>query len=104
MPSADQVPVNSTHSMMLWPKWVVLIAGTTGSALRAVRPPNRYVTPDVRHDLVTRRARRVLCTGHLAPSWPTPSWRACWPGRWPRPWWDAAPTTLRATADVWCHG
>ena len=25
---------------MLWPMWVVLIAGTTGSALRAVRPPN----------------------------------------------------------------
>src|SRR5215470_7683611 len=40
MPSADQVPVISAHSTMLWPKWVVLIAGTTGSALRAVRPPN----------------------------------------------------------------
>ena len=25
---------------MLWPLWVVLIAGSTGSALRAVRPPN----------------------------------------------------------------
>jgi len=43
MPSADQVPVNSTHSKMLWPKWVVLIAGSTGTALRSVRPPNRYV-------------------------------------------------------------
>jgi hypothetical protein len=30
MPSADQVPVNNTHSMMLWPVWVVLIAGSTG--------------------------------------------------------------------------
>jgi hypothetical protein len=29
----------------LWPEWVVLIAGSTGTALRAVRPPNRYVTP-----------------------------------------------------------
>src|SRR4249920_2536687 len=38
MPSADQVPVKSTHSTMLWPMWVVLIAGSTGSALRAVRP------------------------------------------------------------------
>src|SRR5260370_25893464 len=38
MPSADQVPVNSTHSTMRWPEWVVLIAGSTGSALRAVRP------------------------------------------------------------------
>src|SRR4051794_3965490 len=40
MPSADQVPVNSTHSTMRWHKWVVLIAGSTGSALRAVGPPN----------------------------------------------------------------
>jgi len=46
MPSADQVPVNSSHSMMLWPMWVVLIAGSTGAALSAVRPSNRYVTPD----------------------------------------------------------
>src|ERR1700730_9726455 len=38
MPSADQVPVKTTHSTMLWPKSVVLIAGSTGSALRAVRP------------------------------------------------------------------
>jgi len=43
--SADQVPVKSTHSMMLCPMWVVLIAGSTGTALRAVRPPNRYLTP-----------------------------------------------------------
>src|SRR6266568_9398495 len=34
------------------PLWVVLIAGSTGSALRAVRPPNRHVTSDVRCDLV----------------------------------------------------
>src|SRR5438067_8611269 len=39
MPSADQVPVKSPHSRMQWHKWVVLIAGSTGSALRAVRPP-----------------------------------------------------------------
>jgi len=45
MPSADQVPVKTSHSMMLWPLWVVLIAGSTGTALRAVRLPNRYVTP-----------------------------------------------------------
>jgi hypothetical protein len=30
---------------MLWHKWVVLIAGSTGSALRAVRPPNLHITP-----------------------------------------------------------
>src|SRR5271155_4195801 len=40
MPSADQVPTNNSHSRMLWHEWVVLIAGSTGSALRADRPPN----------------------------------------------------------------
>src|SRR5262245_32544437 len=52
MPSADQVPVKSTRSRMRWHKWVVLIAGSTGSALRAVRPPNRHITPGIRRDLV----------------------------------------------------
>jgi hypothetical protein len=52
MPSADQVPVKSAHSTMLWPMWVVLITGSTGSALRAVRPPNHHITPDARCDLV----------------------------------------------------
>ena len=36
MPSADQVPVNNPHSKMQWHKWVVLIAGSTGSALRVL--------------------------------------------------------------------
>src|ERR1700737_4786447 len=54
MPSADQVPTNSSHSRMLWHMWVVLIAGSTGSALRAVRPPNLHITPVVRRDLVYR--------------------------------------------------
>jgi len=44
-PSADQVPIKSRHSEMPWPVWVVLIAGSTGAALSAVRPSNRYVTP-----------------------------------------------------------
>src|SRR6516164_10406851 len=51
MPSADQVPVKSPHSTMHWHTWVVLIAGSTGSALRAVRPPNLHITPDCRRDL-----------------------------------------------------
>ena len=38
MPSADQFPVKCTHSKMRWPKWVVPITGSTGSALRAVSP------------------------------------------------------------------
>src|ERR1700676_1877997 len=52
MPSADQVPIKLPHLTMLRPKWVVLIAGSTGSALRSVRPPNLHITPDARRDLV----------------------------------------------------
>src|SRR5436189_6070697 len=52
MSSADQVPTKSSHSTMRWHWWVVLTAGSTGSALRAVRPPNLHITPDVRRDLV----------------------------------------------------
>src|ERR1041385_5551465 len=63
MPSADQVPVKSPHSTMQWHKWVVLIAGSTGSALRAVRPPNLHITPGNRRDLVTPQVR-----GHHGPS------------------------------------
>src|SRR5215472_985232 len=73
MPSADQVPVISTHSMMPWPMWVVLIAGSTGAALRAVRPPNRYVTPDVRRDRLCRERDRfpiALALGHHGPRHP----------------------------------
>jgi hypothetical protein len=40
---------------MLWHKWVVLIAGSTGSALLAVRPPNLHITPVVRRDLAYRK-------------------------------------------------
>src|SRR5271165_6001939 len=54
MPSADQVPTNNSHSRILCHMWVVLIAGSTGSALRAVRPPNLRITPVVRRDLVYR--------------------------------------------------
>jgi hypothetical protein len=47
--------------------WVVLIAGSTGSALRAVRPPNRHITPVSRRDLVYAAS----ATGSLEPSpWP----------------------------------
>ena len=49
---ADQVPVKIPHSTMRWHEWVVLIAGSTGSALRAVRPPNLHITPgDAQRDL-----------------------------------------------------
>src|SRR5258708_25840088 len=53
MPSADQVPTKNTHSIVMrWHEWVVLTAGSTGSALRAVRPPNLHITPVIRRDLV----------------------------------------------------
>ena len=45
---------------MRWHKWVVLIAGSTGSALRAVRSSNLHITPDARRDLVLRRKRDGL--------------------------------------------
>src|SRR5450755_1471670 len=61
MPSADQVPTNNSHSTMLWHEWVVLIARSTGSALRAVRPPNLHITPVVRRDL----DYRASATGSL---------------------------------------
>src|SRR5262250_776453 len=71
MPSADQVPVRSTHSKMPWPMWVVLIAGSTGAALRAVRPPNRYVTPDISSAVPLRRECDglpvALTCGHHGP-------------------------------------
>src|SRR5512132_2926681 len=66
MPSADQVPVNNTHSTMRWHKWVVLIAGSTGSALRAVRPSNPHAS------LETHGVRQLLvyCLGKREGDWP----------------------------------
>src|ERR1035441_436121 len=61
MPSADQVPVKSTHSTMRWHKWVVLIAGSTGSALRAVRP----FQPSHHAGCPTRSRLRRKCDGLL---------------------------------------
>jgi hypothetical protein len=64
---ADRVPTKTAHSTMQWHEWIVPIAGSTGSALRAVRPPNRHITPIARCDLVQAasavlrlRARRVV--------------------------------------------
>src|ERR1035437_3493428 len=61
MPSADQVPVISTHSTMRWHKWVVLIAGSAGSALRAVRP----FQPSHHAGCPTRSRLRRKCDGLL---------------------------------------
>ena len=73
MPSADQVPIESPHSTMRGGNWVVLIAGSTGSALRAVRPPNLHITPVVGAISFTPRARRVPCSARPWPSLPRPS-------------------------------
>ena len=43
MPSADRVPVKSSHLTMLWPEWVVPITGSTGSALRAESPFQPFI-------------------------------------------------------------
>ena len=114
MPSADQVPVKSAHSTMRWPKWVVLITGSTRSALRAVGPlqPFRHATtarscsssPSL--SLAPRaiaRERPALCSSLLSPSSPMPSWRSCWPALWPRPSSACARVAWSATADAWCH-
>jgi hypothetical protein len=45
---------------MQWHEWVVLIAGSTGSALRAVRPPNLHITPDVGAISSRRKCDRFL--------------------------------------------
>jgi hypothetical protein len=74
MPSADQVPVNCAHSTMQWRKWVVLIAGSTGSALRAVRPfqPSHHAEKSARPS--SRRKRDgffvALALGHHCPCHP----------------------------------
>jgi hypothetical protein len=62
MPSADQISVNSPHSAMPWHEWVALIAESTGSAQRAVRPSqlaHRASTP-------ARPRSRHECDGFLA--------------------------------------
>jgi hypothetical protein len=49
--------------MMPWPKWVVLTAGSTGSALSAVRPSNHHIIPDCRRDLVYAARGQIVCHG-----------------------------------------
>src|ERR1017187_5378964 len=74
MPSADQVPVKSTHSTMRWHMWVVLIAGSTGSALRAVRPfqPPHHAGYPARSRLRRKRGGFpvTLAPGHHGPDHP----------------------------------
>jgi hypothetical protein len=91
MPSADQVPIRSTHSTMRWHKWVVLIEDRP--ALHYVLFALPTVTSRRMADAisVTPQARPVPCSTRPWPSSPTPSARSCWPGRWRRPCSAAAP-------------
>jgi hypothetical protein len=73
MLSADQVPIKLPHLTMLRPKWVVLIAGPTGSALRAVRPPNLHITPGPARFRLSRKRDGFLVSlapGHHGPDHP----------------------------------
>src|SRR5882762_9910936 len=57
MPSADQVPTNTSHSRMPWHKWVVLIAGSTGSAITCCSPsqPSHHAGCPARSRLPRKR-------------------------------------------------
>jgi hypothetical protein len=67
MPSADQIPVKSSHSTM----WVVLIALSTGSALRAVHPsqPSHHAECSARSCSSRKRGRFFVTftPGHHRP-------------------------------------
>src|SRR4026207_1708296 len=88
MPSAAQAPVKSPHSTMQWHIWVVLIAGSAGSALRAVRPPNLHIAPDLGAIFSRRKCDGFLVAlafGHHRPSHPRDLIGECDRGdlRWP---------------------
>jgi len=50
---------------MRWHMWVVLIAGSTGSALRAVRLSNFHIPPVTSGISFTPRVRRVRKSGRV---------------------------------------
>jgi hypothetical protein len=54
MPSADQVPVMSTHSTMPWPEWVVLIARSTRRQLLEKRQHISTLRLTTKHDVSVR--------------------------------------------------
>ena len=65
--NALRSPVNSTHSMMLWHMWVVLIAGSTALhyVLFVLPTVTSHRMPGVTSSMP--RARLVLCSVH---PWP----------------------------------
>src|SRR6187200_3427364 len=65
MPSADQVPVKTSHSTMLWPMWVVLITGSTGLHYMLSALSNHYITSLPARFLRSRFALSSQCDGFL---------------------------------------
>src|ERR1700692_932730 len=104
MPSADQVPIKLPHLTMLRPKWVVLIAGSTGSALRAVRPPNLHIAPVVRRNFVYRAS----ATGSLYRSpvaiMPQTIRAILWASAIAAPLVGRRASKAVSQGDAWCHG
>jgi hypothetical protein len=74
MSSAVRIPVISPHCVMHGHEWVVPIAGSTGAALRAVRPPNRHITPMTGAGTFTPQARGFSLCARPWPSRPRPFW------------------------------
>lgn len=105
MPSADRVPVKSSHSTMLWPKWVVPITGSTGSALRAVSPfqPFHHAVAGAISSVSLRPIgpmRQVPDSSRPWPSSPRPCARSCWRARSRRPSSAGVRVACQATDDA----
>src|SRR5437879_3729824 len=94
MPSADEVPVKSSHLTMRWHMWVVLIAGIDRLCITCCSPSQPSHHADGRRDLFTPPVRRVPCSARLWPSSPKPFSRSYWRVRSRRPSLAAAPTML----------
>jgi hypothetical protein len=81
--------------------WVVPIAGSTGSALRAVRPPNLHITPDAQRDLfapqaspwLRLRVHRLFARRHVHPF----AWEL---GRDGQPYMPGSPPSLYSLSNM----
>jgi hypothetical protein len=67
MPRPDRVSVITTHSMMHWPKWVGLIARSTGSAFVLFALSNRPHHAGCRRDPFQTLSPVALTPGHKDP-------------------------------------
>src|SRR5437016_494597 len=85
MPSADQVPVRTEERRVGKEKRVVRIAGSTGSALRAVRPPQPFTSRQILGAISLRpeRDRIIISLAARHHVWTAPSWHV-----WTAPSWQ----------------